>query len=69
MVAKFSLFNAAVIAAEALVLFVFAPEVPGGSFLLLLLALGNVVFFLYDRAIPRLAQMGTRYLRRLFPAV
>ena len=68
-VAKFSLFNAAVIAAEALALFVFAPEVPGGGFLLLLLALGNVVFFLYDRAIPRLAQMGTRYLRRLFPAV
>ncbi len=54
-VAKFALFNGVLIALEALVLLVLAPEALELSFLLALLALANLVFWVYDLAIPRVA--------------
>ena len=61
--AKLLLFNAVVITIEWLVMHVLAPEVMGTVFLLILLALGNVTFFLYDWMLPRLEHM----LDRIFP--
>ena len=61
--AKLLLFNAVVIAIEWLVMHVLAPEVMGTVFLLILLALGNVTFFLYDWMLPRLDHI----LERIFP--
>lgn len=54
-VAKFALFNGVLIALETLVLLVLAPEALELSFLLALLALANLVFWVYDLAIPRVA--------------
>lgn len=50
---KLLLFNGVVIAMEALLLWVIAPEAMETWMLLLLLALGNVTFLLYDYLIPK----------------
>lgn len=52
-IVKLLLFNTVVIAIEALVMLVLVPEVMGTGVLLGLLALGNVIFILYDRIIPK----------------
>ena len=61
--AKLLLFNAVVIAIEWLVMHVLAPEVMGQVFLLVLLALGNVTFILYDWMLPKLEHL----MDRIFP--
>lgn len=61
-VAKFALFNGVLVALEALVLLVLAPEALEASFLVVLLAMANLVFFVYDLVIPRVA---TNLERRL----
>ena len=50
---KLLLFNGVVIAMEALLLWVIAPEAMELGMVLLLLALGNVTFLLYDYLIPK----------------
>jgi len=50
---KLVLFNGAVIAMEALLLWVIAPEAMEPGMMLVLLALGNVTFLLYDYLIPK----------------
>ena len=50
---KLLFFNAVSVALEALVLLVLAPEALAPPLLLLLLALGNLTFLLYDLLIPR----------------
>lgn len=50
---KLLLFNGVVIAMEALLLWVIAPEAMELTMMLLLLALGNVTFLLYDYLIPK----------------
>ena len=50
---KLLFFNAVAIALEALVLLVLVPEALEPPMLLLLLALGNLTFVLYDLLIPR----------------
>ena len=50
---KLLFFNAAAVALEALVLLVIVPEALEPGMLLLLLALGNLTFLLYDLLIPR----------------
>lgn len=50
---KLLLFNGAVIAMETLLLWLIAPEAIETGMILLLLALGNVTFLLYDYLIPK----------------
>ena len=50
---KLLLFNGVVFAMEALLLWVIAPEAMELTMMLLLLALGNVTFLLYDYLIPK----------------
>lgn len=50
---KLLLFNAVVVALEALVLYVLVPEAVDSAMLVLLLLLGNVMFVMYDRVIGR----------------
>ena len=50
---KLLLFNAVVVALEALVLYVLVPEAIDSAMLVLLLLLGNVMFVMYDRVIGR----------------
>ena len=62
---KFLLFNAVVVALEALVLYVLVPEAIDSAMLLLLLLLGNVMFVMYDRVVERFdvieAKLKQRY--------
>ena len=51
---KLVIFNGLIIAIEALVMLVLAPEAMEGIFLWLLLALANVTFLAYDFMLPRL---------------
>ena len=60
---KLLVFNAAVIAVEALVLYVLAPEAMELGFMALLLALGNVTFLLYDYLIPKTELLMERILK------
>ncbi len=53
LIVKLLLFNGVVIAMEALLLWVIAPEAMELGMVLLLLALGNVTFLLYDYLIPK----------------
>ena len=50
---KLLLFNAVVIAMEALLLYLIAPEAMEPGMVILLLVLGNVTFLLYDYLIPK----------------
>lgn len=61
---KLALFNAAVIAIEWLLMAVIAPEAAGAAWLLLMLGLGNVLFVLYDRLIPRMGVVMKRLMKR-----
>lgn len=64
---KLVLFNVIVAAIETLLLLVLVPEDMGTVFAIVLLALGNVTFFLYDTAIPYFELIVSRYLRKFFP--
>lgn len=61
--AKVLLFNIIVIALEALITLVLVPEHLGPVFAAALLALGNLVFILYDAAIPRFENMADKITR------
>lgn len=63
---KLLLFNVIVIAIEALVMLVLVPEIMGTAMLLVLLVLGNIVFLLYDKLIPRFDIIARRYLKKAF---
>ena len=60
---KLLLFNGVVIAMEALLLWVIAPEAMELTMMLLLLALGNVTFLLYDYLIPKTELILRRILK------
>lgn len=62
---KFLIFNAAMVALELLVLLVLVPEALEPGLLLALLAVANLVFWLYDRVIPRVEENLTRRLGKL----
>ena len=62
---KLLVFNAVIIAIEALVIFVLVPEILDASMLLLLLGLGNVMFVMYDRIIPKFPAIYEKYLKQL----
>lgn len=63
--AKLLLFNAAVIALETLLTRVLVPESLSAGLTVLLLALGNLTFLVYDLAIPRIAGLMEKYLGKL----
>lgn len=63
---KLLIFNAAVIAIEALVILVLVPEAMGSVMTIILLVLGNVVFLLYDRLLPRFEIILKRSFGRFF---
>lgn len=60
---KLLLFNGVVIAMEAALIWLIAPEAMEWSFALLLLALGNVTFLLYDYLIPKTELILQRILK------
>lgn len=66
MIVKLVIFNAVIIAAEALVMLVLVPEAEKAWMLILLLALGNITFLLYDRIIPRADRLLSARLGRLY---
>lgn len=63
---KLALFNAIVVAIEALLILVLVPEAMGTVFTVILLVLGNVTFLLYDFAIPRFEWLANKHLKKLF---
>ena len=63
---KLLLFNVVIVAVEALVMLVLAPEAVVGTMLAVLLLLGNVTFLLYDAVIPRFERLADKYGKRLF---
>ena len=65
-VVKLLIFNAAVIALELLLLLVLVPESLGAAWTVLLLALGNATFLIYDFAIPKFELLAAKYLKRIF---
>ena len=66
LVVKLALFNAIVIAIEALLILVLVPEAMGAVFTAVLLILGNVTFLLYDFAIPRFEWLARKHLKKIF---
>ena len=62
LICKLLFFNIIAIALEALVMMLLVPETMQTPLLLLLLALGNVVFVLYDVLIPRIAYLLNKRL-------
>lgn len=64
---KILLFNAVIIALEALLMLVLVPETLGAAFAALLLTVGNITFLLYDTALPRLERAMDRYIGKFFP--
>lgn len=67
LIVKLVIFNAVIVALEALVVLVLAPESMEVWLIAALLALGNVTFLLYDRLIPIFSAMAGRYLGRFLP--
>lgn len=65
-IAKLLIFNVVVIALELLLLLVLVPESMGTALTVLLLALGNGTFLVYDFAIPRFEILAAKYLKRVF---
>lgn len=63
---KLALFNAIVVAIEALLILALVPEAMGTVFTVILLVLGNVTFLLYDFAIPRFEWLANKHLKKLF---
>lgn len=66
LIVKLLLFNVIVISLEALVILVLVPEILDGPMIAMLLLMGNVMFLLYDRAIPNFDLIAKRYLKKLF---
>ena len=62
-ICKLALFNCVVVGVEWLVMKLLAPEIMAPVMLIILLALGNVTFLLYDYLIPRVQIL----LQRIFP--
>ena len=52
-ICKAAIFTGIVIAIEWLVMTVLVPEVMGGTVLMMLLVLGNILFVVYDLLVPR----------------
>jgi hypothetical protein len=65
LVVKFALFNAAIIALEALLMPVLVPEPIGPVLVLVGLLAANLLFICYDRLLPRLEQKMERRLAPL----
>ena len=65
-VVKELVFNAAMIAVEALMIFILAPEAVSWGMVLVLLALFNLIFLVYDRALPQVEQLLARRLKRFW---
>lgn len=63
LVLKLVYFNAVVIGLESLLLFLLVPERMNPVMAVILLLMGNVVFFCYDRLIPRIEGMLCHYLK------
>ncbi len=61
---KLLVFNAAMIAVEALVMLVLVPQTIGTGLLLTLLFLGNLMFLLYDMVIPRVGMILGRIAKK-----
>jgi len=66
LILKLLLFNGVILALEALVMLVLAPEVLSGTMIAALLILGNLTFLLYDRAIPPFGIAAAKYLKHIF---
>ena len=66
-IAKYAYFNVVVIAMEWLLMMVLMPETMEWIFLLVLLAMGNVVFWCYDRLLPRMEVMLRKRFGRMLP--
>lgn len=66
LIAKLAYFNLTVIAVEALVMLVLAPEVMSVWMMIVMLLMGNFIFLCYDFLLPRFAALiYTKYLRKL----
>ena len=63
---KLALFNFIMIGIQALLMLVLVPGTETGWFLILLLGLGNLVFLLYDKLIPKFLLLLHHYLGRIF---
>jgi len=64
MLLKGAFFNGVVIGLEALVMLVLAPESLGYGMLIALLAMGNLLFVVYDYLIPRYEMIIGRYVEK-----
>ena len=64
---KLLLFNVVIVALEAIVLAFLVPEVLEAWLAVLLLAVGNMTFLVYDYAFPMFELLADRFLKRLFP--
>lgn len=62
-IVKLVVFNVLIVAIEALVMLVLAPEAMEGIFLWILLVLANVVFVTYDIMLPRLEGLVERIVK------
>lgn len=60
---KLLLFNGVIAVIEAVVLFLLVPEDITGTFLLVLLAMSNLVFLLYDSIVPKTDILRKRLFR------
>ena len=65
-IVKLLLFNTIVIGLENVIVSILAPEAMDVWFAIILIVLGNVVFFLYDYAFPVFDRLADRYLKKLF---
>ena len=61
---KLLYFNFVVVAVEALVMLLLVPEIMTPAMALIMLALGNAIFVMYDRLIPRAHLLFRKYLGR-----
>ena len=66
-IAKYTYFNVVVIAMEWLLMMVLMPETMEWIFLLVMLAMGNVIFWCYDRLLPRMEVMLRKRFGRMLP--
>ena len=65
-VVKLLLFNGIIIVLETVVITLLVPEAMEAWMAILLIALGNITFFLYDRAFPVLEFFADRCRKKLF---
>ena len=65
--AKLLVFNAIILAVEALVLVFFLPEDLSLGLILSVMILFNLVFLVYDYVVPRFYVLEDRFFRRIFP--